>query len=93
VTNPYDTGRFAEVSGLDQVESHLDVAGIVQQMLTDLREHPNEWENGTLERFLDALAASLEALPAAHTNRGEQTPTQPTWQLIAKTLVKASGYE
>lgn len=91
--DPYDAGRFAEVSGLDQVDSHLDVAGIVQQMVTDLRQHPDEWENGTLERFLDALAALLEALPSLYANRGEQAPAQPTWQMVAETLVKASGYE
>lgn len=62
-------------------------------MLTDLRTHPTAWENPTLERFLDALAARLEALPTLYLNRGEQLPDQPTWKLLAETLVAASGYE
>jgi len=93
MNSPYDTGRFAEVAGLDQVATHTDVAAIVEQMLADLRAHPSEWENATLERFLDALAASLQALPARYANQGEQLPDQPTWKLLAETLVTASGYE
>jgi len=43
-------------------------------MFDDLRAHPTEWENSTLERFLDALAASFDALPSRYANR---TPTGP----------------
>jgi hypothetical protein len=95
MTSPYDTGRFAEVSDLDlaKVHSHTDVARIVEQMHNDLRAHPDAWENPTLDRFLDALAASLDALVPLHTNRGETLPAQPTWQLLAEVLVMATGYE
>lgn len=84
MSSPYDTGRFAEVDGLDQVSSHADAARVVSQMLDDLRAHPTKWENPTLERFLDALAASLEALPGLYANRGERYPTQPTWKLLIR---------
>ncbi|HYZ52125.1 MAG TPA: hypothetical protein VE733_01245 [Streptosporangiaceae bacterium] len=90
---PYDTGRFAEVGDLGQVTSHMDVAQIVQRMLSDLLAHPDEWENPALDRFLEALAASLEALPDAYANRGEQFPKSPTWETPAEALVMASGYE
>lgn len=93
MTNDYETGRFAEVTGLEQVTTPADAAGIVEQMLHDHRRHPSEWENNTLERFLEALSASLDALPSLHANRGEPMPDQPTWKLLAETLVKASGYE
>ena len=89
MSSPYDTGRFAEVDGLDQVSSHVDAARVVSEMLSDLRTHPNDWENPTLERFLDALAASLEAL----SGNFEQVSAQPSWKLFAEMLVKASGYE
>jgi len=77
LSSSYDTGRFAEVAGLDlldQVATHADIARIVEQMFDDLRAHPTEWENSTLERFLDALAASFDALPSRSANR---TPTGP----------------
>lgn len=90
---PYDTGRFAEVGDLDHVNSHTDLAQVVQQMLSDLLAHPDEWENSTLDRFLEALAASLDGLPGLYANRGEQFPQAPTWKMFAGVLVAASGYE
>lgn len=91
--NPLETGRSAEVGELDQIASHNDVARVVDEMLNDLRQHPNEWENPTLEHFLDALSASLSALPHLYANQGESLPDQPTWKLLAEVLVMASGYE
>ena len=89
----YETGRFANVGDLSQVSSHADVAQVAERMLADLRAHPDEWENPTLERFLDALAGSLEGLPSLYANRGEDFPEPPTWKIFAEALVSASGYE
>ncbi len=93
MNGPWDTGRFAKVGDLSQVSSHTDVAQVVERMLADLRAHPNEWENPTLERFLDALAGSLEGLPGFYAWRGEQFPQSATWKILAEALVRASGYE
>lgn len=46
-----------------------------------------------LERFLEALAASLEGLPGLYAGRGERFPESPTWKISAEALVMASGYE
>lgn len=89
MSNPYATGRFATVTGLDHITSLTDLAGIVEQMLTDLRTHPDEWENCTLDAYLDSLAGYLRDQPTPT----PQTPNQPTWQLIAHTLIAATGYE
>jgi phage gp37-like protein len=70
-----------------------DVRETSHQMLTDLLAHPDEWENTTLDRFLEALAASWEGIPGLYQNRGEQFPEAPTWKMIAEALVMASGYE
>lgn len=93
VRGPYDTGRFAEVGDLGLVNSRLDLAQMIQRMLDDLLAHPDEWENPTLNRFLEALAASLQALPGVYANRGEQFPEAPTWKVFAEALVMATGYE
>jgi len=93
VKGAYDTGRFAEVGDLDHVSSPDEAAEIVQHMLRDLLAHPDEWENPTLDRFLEALAASLEGISQAYTNRGEQFPQVPTWKVFAEVLVMATGYE
>jgi hypothetical protein len=61
-------------------------------MQADLLEHPEDWENHTLARFLDALAAVLEALPLSYQHQGRQLP-DPSWALFAQALVCATGYE
>jgi hypothetical protein len=91
--DPYDTGRFAEVGDISSVTTIMDAADVVQRMLSDLLAHPDEWENPTLERFLEALVASLEGMPHACANRGEHFPKEPTWRILAEALVMATGYE
>jgi hypothetical protein len=91
--SPYESGRHAETSDVDQVASLADVARIVDEMLTDLAAHPGEWENGTLETFLEALSLCLTALPQVYRNVGEALPDPPSWKLFAEALVMATGYE
>lgn len=90
---PYDTGRFAEVGDLSAVSSNNDVANVIHRMLADLLAHPDEWENATLNRFLEALSASWNDIPGLYLNRGEEFPEAPTWEMVAEALVMASGYE
>ena len=86
MTTPWATGRFTTAAELvDHTHERPDLARLVQAMRSDLVVHPGEWENGTLERFLDALAALLE--------QPERTPEGPTWHQLAQLLVTATGYE
>jgi hypothetical protein len=80
----YETGRFANVDP-SRVVTKQDVALLVEAMVEDLRRHPDEWENQTLERFLDALGASLAS--------GRDWPEHLGWRLLAEALITASGYE
>ena len=86
ISRPTDA-RYADV------ETREDAAETVRAMLSDLRSHPGAWENATLERYLEALAASLTDLDGAYATRGEKLPDQPTWRLVAELLVMASDYE
>ncbi|MFG3301146.1 hypothetical protein [Micromonospora chersina] len=95
MSSAYETGRFTSIAPheVEQVTTNSDAADIVGRMLTDLRAHPTEWENHTLERFLDALESSLRALPGLYRNRGEDFPDRPAWKQFTEALVMASGYE
>jgi len=95
MTSSFDTGRPADIDpdDLANVADHDDLARVIERMLADLRKHPGEWENNTLERYLDALAAQLQALPALYSNLGEPLPDQPTWRVVAEILLGATGYE
>ncbi|SDN97341.1 hypothetical protein SAMN05660199_01001 [Klenkia soli] len=83
----WETGRFADISvrTVEQVRSQGDLADVVRCMRADLQgSGQREWENATLDRFLDALAAVAE---------GRTEVGKPTWSTVAELLVAATGYE
>jgi hypothetical protein len=88
----YETGRPARVD-ISMVTTREDAVRVVAAMVQDLRDHPDAWENCTLDRFLEALASSMEDVESGYRNRGEVLPAQPTWPLVAELLVMAAGYE
>jgi hypothetical protein len=92
VTDPYDTGRPADVE-TSHVATADDLAGVIHAMVNDLRKHKDDWANTSLDAFLDALATSVEDIEQRYAARGEAVPDQPSWRLFAELLVAASGYE
>jgi len=83
MSDRYATGGFADVS-VGEVRSQAELAGVVEALLADLRRDPGRWENSTLDRFLDALAAVAADRTAVES---------PTWRLVAELLLAATGYE
>jgi hypothetical protein len=69
--------------------------------LVRIRERPqaqfetsgHAWENPTLDRYLEALAAWLTDLEGWYAHRQEPMPDQPDWSLVAQMLAAASVYE
>jgi hypothetical protein len=51
-----------------------------------------DWENSTLERFLDAFNALPGSIENAYTNTGRPVPESP-WTLVAEALKGARFYE
>ncbi|WP_189078659.1 DUF7660 family protein [Mangrovihabitans endophyticus] len=86
----YETGRATDVNP-SSVETRDDFARFLSGVLADFRsEGAAEWENGTLDRFLDGLLAVAEArLVDASTQDQEQA----SWRLFAELIQGATGYE
>jgi hypothetical protein len=90
----WQTGRFAHVDRDVPVASRQDVQRVIAQMRADLAGRGSqEWENPTLDRFLDALEAVLDSLPSRLAWQGNAETAQPDWTLLADILVAATGYE
>lgn len=88
------TGRFAHVSDAAVARSREDVLRVMGQMREDLAGMgAREWQNPTLEGFLQALQGFLTDLDGYYVNRGQEPPAQPDWGLLATALVAATGYE
>jgi hypothetical protein len=76
-----------------EVRTRDELAVFVQRLRADLLARPDEWENTTLERFLEAFAAWCVDMPGYFANIGEPLPEQPDWELVARMLSAAAVYE
>ncbi|MEU1181325.1 hypothetical protein ABZ464_27495 [Streptomyces sp. NPDC005820] len=77
----------------DLVRTRDDFARFLTDALADLQNRPQDWENGTLERFLEAWVAWVVDMPGWYKNRSERIPDQPEWNLLATMVMAARVYE
>jgi hypothetical protein len=75
------------------VKSKEDLADFVSFLREDLHTHPEEWENASLDCFLEAMAAWIPAMDQVYKNKGKAPIDNPTWSTLAEILVAASQYE
>jgi hypothetical protein len=69
-----------------RVTDRESLVEFVREMRDDLNSGEGSWENPTLERFLDALAAWCSDSSSAEV-------VTPSWTLVAEMLGAASLYE
>ena len=86
-------GQVAPASGRDgeglaaaanAVSTREEFVRFVASLRADLRDHGADWENPTLERYLDALGGWVTDSPV---------PDQPVWRTLAQALHAATMYE
>lgn len=77
----------------ERVQTRDDLATFLAGLADSLLAEPAAWENDTLERFLRAWSAWITDMEGYFTNRGEETPATPSWELIAQMLLAAKIYE
>ena len=66
----------------------------VRELRDDLIENPDEWENITLESYLEAMSAYTNDIQAVYKNFGVDVDAElPTWETFSKILKGASIYE
>lgn len=77
----------------DSIQTRYDLARFVRALREDLLENGDAWENLTLERFLEALAAWISDMEGYFKNQEIPEPEQPDWHLVGQMLYAASIYE
>jgi hypothetical protein len=76
------------------VRTRADFAAFVQLLLRNYREHPEEWENATLDAFLGGLCGFADGMEGYYANIGVPVnPDAPSWRVVADTLLAARVYE
>jgi hypothetical protein len=86
----YETGRTTAVDPSD-VETRDDFACFLSAVLTDFRSTgEEEWENGTLDRFLGGMSTFADARVF---DGPELDQEQASWRLFAEIVRAATAYE
>ena len=70
---------------IQKVKSKEDFIEFLSCLTKDLEKNHDEWENPTLERFLEAMGAWLID--------SKSVPDQPTWRTLADILYASKIYE
>lgn len=78
----------------EQIESKKDFEDFLRQFRQDLKSNANDWENLTLEDFLEALQAYTEDIEGYYKNMNIPfDDKRPTWKVFAHLLLGAKVYE
>ena len=75
------------------IDTREDFVVFMQNLLRDWRQHPEQWENASLEAYLEAIAAWVQDMDGYYGNRGEQLPKHLTWRNVGEILLAARIYE
>jgi hypothetical protein len=78
---------------VEEIETKEDFANFLHAFRETLLRQPDEWENSTLERFLDAMEAWVHSMDRYAFNSGDVDVLRPSWKTFAKILSAASVYE
>ncbi|MEU7296083.1 hypothetical protein AB0A76_23190 [Streptomyces exfoliatus] len=78
-------------------DDHIGDREAFSAFLARLREdhaaNSQQWENATLEGFLEALQAWTDASPGWYRNFGHDLPREGDWTFFARALTAARIYE
>lgn len=71
---------------MESMKTHVDAVKVIRRLCCEVKTTPESWENLTLDRYLDAMAAWLEASE----KKGD---VAPSWDLFIQMLEAAKIYE
>ena len=76
------------------VKSRSDFLNFLDELNENYRSHGDEWENNTLDRFLEAYSAFAHAIGGYYKNMHEEVDIETiTWRMAAQILTAAKVYE
>ncbi|MFI6107503.1 hypothetical protein [Streptomyces sp. NPDC051310] len=77
----------------DEVRSREELVAFVRDLHQDYLRRGHTWENQTLDRFLEALAAWMDDSPGWYRKFGYELPPDGDWTYLARALQAATLYE
>jgi len=78
---------------IDSVVTGKDFVKFLYELEQDLLAHPDEWENPTLDRFFEAMAAWVNAVEYHSKSKDDAEPLEASWKTFAEILYAGKIYE
>ncbi|MEL7106174.1 MAG: hypothetical protein AAGM21_09650 [Pseudomonadota bacterium] len=78
---------------IESVQSSADLSEFVEELRLSLANSNEDWENVTLDPYLDAIGRWLGSVEQLFKNTGRELPSEVPWGLFAEVLFAASIYE
>jgi hypothetical protein len=75
------------------INSQQDLADFVDALCSDLAVNRGQWENKTLERYLEAMGAWIRSMDGYYKNTGQPPVEVPSCRTLADILYAAKIYE
>ncbi|MFJ1766933.1 hypothetical protein ACIOD2_41850 [Amycolatopsis sp. NPDC088138] len=82
-----------QLSPEDRIENREAFAAFLRAFHEDFLRRGQEWENPTLDRFLEALAAWAAGSDGWYRTFGQDLPPDGDWTFFARALTAATVYE
>ncbi|WP_306186532.1 hypothetical protein [Streptomyces sp. MK5] len=77
----------------DHIGDREAFSAFLARLRADCAANSQQWENPTLDRFLEALEAWVAASPGWYRNFGHALPPEGDWMFFARALDAARIYE
>jgi hypothetical protein len=78
----------------EKIETKKDFEEFLKLLRLDFETNPDDWENNTLEEFLESLQAYTKDVEGYFKNMNIPfDEKRPTWKIFAQLLLGAKVYE
>ena len=78
---------------INQVNDKEDFLAFMELLIKNFKENPNEWENKTLDTYLEAIVSWTGDMDGYYQNQNLPVPTNINWRAFANILMAARIYE
>jgi len=80
--------------GTEKIKSKQEFVVFLRELHADYLQNGKDWENTSLERFLEAMIAYTEDIQGYYENTNQNIDAnKPSWKVFADILEGASIYE
>ena len=81
------------INKIETLTTKEDFVEFLELLVQDLRTNPDEWENKSLESYLEAAADWTEGMEWYYLNNNLPVPQNVNWKAFANILIAAKMYE